>query len=67
MWVDSACLDPTITTYLQSFGRYGMSLAVVCGPGAPTGIALPELVTSGSDGHVPAPQRGATLHLEAAE
>ena len=37
--------DPNITTYLQSFGRYGVPLNVVYGPGAPDGIALPELLT----------------------
>ena len=40
--------DPTITAYLQSFGRYGVPLDVVYGPGAPAGIALPELLTSGA-------------------
>lgn len=38
--------DPAITAYLQSFGRYGVPLDVVYGPGAPDGIALPELLTS---------------------
>lgn len=37
--------DPTIIAYLQSFGRYGVPLDVVYGPGAPEGIALPELLT----------------------
>jgi suppressor for copper-sensitivity B len=36
---------PLSTTYLQSFGRYGVPLDVVYGPGAPEGIALPELLT----------------------
>ncbi|MGH7154599.1 MAG: thioredoxin family protein, partial [Acetobacteraceae bacterium] len=40
--------DPSITAYLQSFGRYGVPLDVVYGPGAPNGIALPELLTSGA-------------------
>jgi suppressor for copper-sensitivity B len=35
--------DPSITDYLQRFGRYGAPLNVVYGPGAPGGIALPEL------------------------
>ena len=39
--------DPKITSYLQSFGRYGVPLDVVYGPGAPAGIALPELLTAG--------------------
>jgi suppressor for copper-sensitivity B len=38
--------DPTVTAYLQSFGRYGVPLDVVYGPRAPAGIALPELLTS---------------------
>jgi suppressor for copper-sensitivity B len=38
--------DPVVTAYLQSFGRYGVPLDVVYGPGAPAGIALPELLTS---------------------
>jgi suppressor for copper-sensitivity B len=38
--------DPAVTAYLQSFGRYGVPLDVVYGPGAPKGIALPELLTS---------------------
>jgi suppressor for copper-sensitivity B len=37
--------DPAITAYLQSFGRYGVPFDVVYGPGAPEGIALPELLT----------------------
>ncbi len=36
--------DPAVTRYLQSFGRYGVPLDVVYGPGAPEGIALPELL-----------------------
>jgi suppressor for copper-sensitivity B len=40
--------DPTVTAYLQSFGRYGVPLDVVYGPGAPAGIALPELLTPGA-------------------
>jgi len=36
--------DPVVTQYLQSFGRYGVPLDVVYGPGAPQGIALPELL-----------------------
>lgn len=39
--------DPRVTAYLQSFGRYGVPLDVVYGPGAPAGIALPELLTPG--------------------
>jgi suppressor for copper-sensitivity B len=38
--------DPQITAYLQNFGRYGVPLDVVYGPGAPQGIALPELLSA---------------------
>jgi suppressor for copper-sensitivity B len=37
--------DPIITAYLKRFGRYGVPLDVVYGPGAPGGIPLPELLT----------------------
>jgi suppressor for copper-sensitivity B len=37
--------DPAVTAYLQSFGRYGVPLDVIYGPGAPEGTALPELLT----------------------
>jgi suppressor for copper-sensitivity B len=46
MRADWTRADPLITTYLQSFGRYGVPLDVVYGPGAPQGIPLPELLTS---------------------
>ncbi|HLI63178.1 MAG TPA: thioredoxin family protein, partial [Terriglobales bacterium] len=48
MRADWTRADPRITTYLQSFGRYGVPLDVVYGPGAPQGIPLPELLTSGA-------------------
>ncbi|MGH7120435.1 MAG: protein-disulfide reductase DsbD family protein [Acetobacteraceae bacterium] len=35
-----------ITDYLQSFGRYGVPLDVIYGPGAPGGIVLPDLITA---------------------
>jgi len=35
-----------IADYLASFGRYGIPFNVVYGPGAPQGIALPELLTA---------------------
>jgi suppressor for copper-sensitivity B len=38
--------DPAISAYLQSFGRYGVPLNVVYGPGTPAGEALPELLTT---------------------
>ncbi|MCW8914918.1 MAG: protein-disulfide reductase DsbD family protein [Magnetovibrio sp.] len=34
-----------ITQYLSSFGRYGIPFNAVYGPGAPDGIALPELLS----------------------
>lgn len=34
-----------ISRYLASFGRYGIPFNAVYGPGAPDGIALPELLT----------------------
>ena len=34
-----------ISAYLASFGRYGIPFNVVYGPGAPQGIALPELLS----------------------
>jgi suppressor for copper-sensitivity B len=38
--------DPAIGAYLARFRRFGVPLDVVYGPGAPAGIALPELLTS---------------------
>ena len=38
--------DPAITDYLAAHGRAGIPLNVVYGPGAPGGIALPELLTT---------------------
>lgn len=37
--------DDEIARYLESFGRYGIPFNAVYGPGAPTGIALPELLS----------------------
>jgi len=37
--------DVVVTDYLASFGRYGIPFNAVYGPGAPEGIALPELLT----------------------
>jgi suppressor for copper-sensitivity B len=48
MRADWTRADPAITAYLQSFGRYGVPLDVVYGPGAPQGIPLPELLTPGA-------------------
>lgn len=38
--------DPRIAAYLASFGRYGIPFNAVYGPAAPSGIALPELLTA---------------------
>ena len=38
--------DDEIAAYLASFGRYGIPFNAVYGPGAPEGIALPELLTA---------------------
>ena len=40
--------DPAISTYLARFARYGIPFNAVYGPGAPAGIALPELLTEGA-------------------
>ncbi len=37
--------DPAIADYLASFGRYGIPFNAVYGPGAPDGVALPELLS----------------------
>jgi suppressor for copper-sensitivity B len=37
--------DQAIADYLKTFGRYGIPFNVVYGPGAPKGIALPELLS----------------------
>ncbi len=36
--------DAAIAEYLASFGRYGIPFNAIYGPGAPSGIALPELL-----------------------
>ena len=40
--------DPAISVYLARFARYGIPFNAVYGPGAPAGIALPELLTEGA-------------------
>ncbi|HYH18602.1 MAG TPA: protein-disulfide reductase DsbD domain-containing protein [Azospirillum sp.] len=40
--------DERIAAYLAAHGRYGIPFNIVYGPGAPDGIALPELLTSGA-------------------
>jgi suppressor for copper-sensitivity B len=39
--------DAEIGAYLGSYGRYGIPFNIVYGPGAPSGIVLPELLTPG--------------------
>jgi suppressor for copper-sensitivity B len=37
--------DDEIARYLAGFGRYGIPFDVIYGPGSPTGVVLPELLT----------------------
>ena len=37
--------DPAVQAYLASFNRYGIPFNAVYGPGAPSGIALPEILS----------------------
>ncbi len=46
MQADWTSPDPKITSFLARFGRYGIPMNVVFGPGSPQGILLPELLTS---------------------
>ena len=45
MRADWTSPNPKISAFLASFGRYGIPLNVVFGPGAPSGVLLPELLT----------------------
>ncbi len=38
--------DAAIVAYLRRFGRYGIPFNAVYGPGAPAGVALPEILTT---------------------
>jgi suppressor for copper-sensitivity B len=38
--------DAAIAAYLKRFGRYGIPFNAVYGPGAPAGVALPEILTA---------------------
>lgn len=40
--------DAEIAGYLESFGRYGIPLNVLYGPGAPQGVLLGEILTPGA-------------------
>lgn len=55
--------DVTVTDYLASFGRYGIPFNAVYGPGAPNGIALPELLSE--QAVIEALDRAATAPLSA--
>ena len=48
MQADWTRSDPAISRYLEAFDRYGIPFNAVYGPGAPEGIVLPELLTSGA-------------------
>lgn len=37
--------DPKITEFLSGYGRFGIPFNIVYGPGAPSGIVLPEILT----------------------
>ena len=37
--------DDEIARFLERHGRYGIPFNIVFGPGAPSGISLPELLT----------------------
>ncbi|HLJ63130.1 MAG TPA: protein-disulfide reductase DsbD domain-containing protein [Stellaceae bacterium] len=40
--------DPAIEGFLRDFGRYGIPFNAVFGPGAPQGLALPEVLSEAS-------------------
>ncbi len=46
MQADWTSPDPKITRFLARFGRYGIPMNVVFGPGSPQGTVLPEILTS---------------------
>ncbi len=48
MQADWTLPNEAISRYLALFGRYGIPFNAVYGPGAPQGIALPELLTEGA-------------------
>ena len=50
--------NPDIQNYLFSFNRYGIPFNAVYGIGAPTGIALPELLTKTNISHAVEMARG---------
>ncbi len=64
MRADWTSPDAAIADYLASHGRYGIPFNIVYGPGAPAGIALPELLTT--DAVIDAFAKAAPLTKEAA-
>lgn len=46
MKADWTSPDPAITAFLESFGRFGIPMNVVFGPGEPAGLLLPELLSA---------------------
>ncbi len=48
MRADWTSPDPKITRFLARFGRYGIPMNVVFGPGQPQGLVLPEILTPDS-------------------
>ncbi|MHC1999513.1 protein-disulfide reductase DsbD family protein [Methylobacterium sp. CM6241] len=57
MRADWTQADPAILAFLRHFGRFGIPLVAVYGPGLPRGEALPELLT-------PATMRAAIVRAE---
>ncbi|WP_019903600.1 protein-disulfide reductase DsbD domain-containing protein [Methylobacterium sp. 77] len=57
MRADWTQADPAILSFLRRFGRFGIPLVVVYGPGTPDGEALPELLA-------PATLRAALMRAE---
>lgn len=58
--------DDTILSYLQANGRFGIPFNIVYGPGAPEGIALPELLSADVVLDAIATARGGDTALRAA-
>ena len=48
MRADWTLPNPRISDYLARYNRYGIPFNAVYGPGAPSGIVLPELLSTGS-------------------
>ena len=59
--------DDAIAGYLAGFGRYGIPFNAVYGPGAPTGIILPELLSEKAVLDAIARAKGSNLTPSAAD